>query len=624
MNKISELIMKIREKKVILWVGAGFSLYAGMPSALTLVNAIINQSTDEEKDILRSVTKTLQDVSEEFVLLRSDNKNDLIKILEKEIMINPKDLSIHEMLRQIPQINEIITTNYDTLFEQAYMDKLIVIPNSFLLPFSTDVHKVRLYKIHGDFSYPESIIITKTDYVNHFAFQQDEPIWSIVKSFLAKYSILFIGYSLEDENVKSIFSAIDDKLGGFRNKCYFVSPRLPKHRQDYLAKKNIEYIDMTGEEIIPIIHKEIQKHMIEDLQRGYLHHTDVCHILNEYNIGANFNIQSDGTLYLKSVQCADSAIKGSIKFNNDYQLPMEDLQAFMHGLNFNSVKISKGSISSLKTYLKGFELPIVNDVESIELELKAIPKKTFECSFLLKNSGQALSDIQGNIYCSPYLIQLDFNHKYVLLSFKFKVMDGGGTDFNFETATNIDVIEAKQIYSFINEWLQGDEIIILCNEGTKIPNVPSPTEVTDDLKNKVNYLSSFYSDLFEIQKYFGVVFDAINEITENDLNNMNYILAAIRKNTLTLNNLTMKITPSIDDFESIISEDGFAVKFVMKEPKPVKLFGKIFTLREGQVNCNDAYVINKTEVIEFYRRGEIPIPMVLGSKGNGLNFTWIA
>lgn len=86
---ISELIMKIREKKIILWVGAGFSLYAGIPSASKLVNAIIDESTDEEKEILRNVPKTLRDVSEEFVLLRSDdNKNDLIKILERNIMIN--------------------------------------------------------------------------------------------------------------------------------------------------------------------------------------------------------------------------------------------------------------------------------------------------------------------------------------------------------------------------------------------------------------------------------------------------------------------------------------------------------------------------------------------------------
>ena len=73
---ISELIMKIREKKIILWVGAGFSLYAGIPSASKLVKAIIDESTDDEKEILRNVPQTLRDVSEEFVLLRSEKKND--------------------------------------------------------------------------------------------------------------------------------------------------------------------------------------------------------------------------------------------------------------------------------------------------------------------------------------------------------------------------------------------------------------------------------------------------------------------------------------------------------------------------------------------------------------------
>jgi len=119
MDELSELIMKIRTNNVILWVGAGFSLYAGMPTASKLVQSIIEQSRDDEKNILREI-RTLQDVSEEFMLLRDGNKDDLIEILKKEIIISPKDLSLHKMLSEMPQINEIITTNYDTLFEQAY------------------------------------------------------------------------------------------------------------------------------------------------------------------------------------------------------------------------------------------------------------------------------------------------------------------------------------------------------------------------------------------------------------------------------------------------------------------------------------------------------------------------
>lgn len=616
--------MKIREKKIILWVGAGFSLYAGIPSASKLVKAIIDESTDDEKEILRNVPQTLRDVSEEFVLLRSEKKNDLIKILERKISIEPKDISLHEMLRQIPQINEIITTNYDTLFEQAYKDKIIAIPNGMFLPFSIAEQKVRLYKIHGDFSYPESIVVTKTDYENHFAFQQDDPIWAVVKSFLATYSILFIGYSLEDENIKSILSVIDAKLGGLRNQCYFVSPQLPRHRQIYLAKKNIEYIDMKGEEILPIIHNEIKKHMIEDWQRGYLHQNDVYHILREYNIDADFYIKSNGKLFIKSAQCADDVIKGSIKFNNDNQLQLKALQAFMQGLNFDSVKISKGSISSLEAYLKDFELPIVDDVENVELELKAIPKKTFECSLLLINSGKYLTGVRSDIYYSPYLLQLDFVHKNVSVSYKFKFVNDSDSELSFEIAKNIDVIEAKQLYGFINEWLQGDEITVLCNEETKIPSLPSSPGITNDLKSKVEYLAQFYSDLCEIQKHFGIGFNPINEITENDVNNMKYVLSAIRKESIAVDEITTSITPSVVDFENIILQDNLDVKFVIKEPSPANLFGRILALGEGQVECSDAYIINKEEVIDYYRRGELPIPMVIGSKGNGLKFTWIS
>jgi len=466
------------------------------------------------------------------------------------------------------------------------------------------------------------MIVTKTDYVNYFALQQDDPIWSVVKSFLAKYSILFIGYSLEDENVRSIFTTIDEKMQGCRNRCYFVSPCLPKHRQYYLSKKNIQYIDMTGEEIIPRIHREIQKHLIEDLKKGYVQYTAVCKILQEHNINANFNIQSDGTLYLKSIQCSDSIIQCSIEFNNDHQLPIGELQELMHGLSFDSVKLNKGSILGFKTFLKGFELPIASAAEHLELELKAIPRKTFDCSFLLKNNEIDLNNIKGAIYCSKYLLQIKFEHQYVSFSYKYKALDGNAA-FDFETVENIDVIQAKKIYDFLNKWLQGDEIIILNHDGIKIPNLPSPIEIADDLKFKVDYLSGFYSDLFEIQKYFGVVFNNISEITENDLDNIISLLAAIRQTTLRVDNVKMKITPTTDDFEKSISEEKFSVKFVMKMPEKIKLFGQIFTLKEGEINCTDAYVVNKKEVIDFCQRGKIPIPIVMKSRGNGLDFTWI-
>ncbi|MCI1822039.1 MAG: hypothetical protein LKI63_07055, partial [Megasphaera sp.] len=85
MTNINELIEKVRQQKIILWVGAGFSLYAGAPSGNKLMKDIIKHSTGDEKTSLEECTQTLDSVAETFEQLYSRAK--LLKVLEQETII---------------------------------------------------------------------------------------------------------------------------------------------------------------------------------------------------------------------------------------------------------------------------------------------------------------------------------------------------------------------------------------------------------------------------------------------------------------------------------------------------------------------------------------------------------
>ena len=67
----------------------------------------------------------LPDVAEEFVQLRS--REELYKILKKEFSKKPLSIKYHQELSEIPQIRNIITTNYDKLFEIAYKKDINII-----------------------------------------------------------------------------------------------------------------------------------------------------------------------------------------------------------------------------------------------------------------------------------------------------------------------------------------------------------------------------------------------------------------------------------------------------------------------------------------------------------------
>ncbi|WP_454844822.1 SIR2 family NAD-dependent protein deacylase [Priestia megaterium] len=253
---LERLIDKIRNNEVILWTGAGFSLYAGMPNVGKIQDEILNSCTEEEKEYLQRLSD-LSDMTGNFVEMRNNSRNDLNRILTKLIDVDPISLSTHTLLTEIPQIDTIVTTNYDTLFEEAYGRSLSTIVQNSHIPY-TDDRKVKLYKIHGDIKQPNTIIITKKDYTDFFR-RENEPIWNKIKSLIAEKTILFVGYSLSDQNIDYLLDNVIANLGDNMKESFLVTPHLPKHKISAFSQKKVEYIPMTGEELVQEIHTEIKK-----------------------------------------------------------------------------------------------------------------------------------------------------------------------------------------------------------------------------------------------------------------------------------------------------------------------------------------------------------------------------
>lgn len=103
-------------------------------------------------------------------------------------------------------ISSVITTNYDNLVEQVFQFSPLI-GNNILLsnPYGA------VYKIHGTVEAPSSIIITAEDYENFDT--KYELIRAQLLSLFMHHPIIFMGYSLTDENIKkllhTIFSYVD-------------------------------------------------------------------------------------------------------------------------------------------------------------------------------------------------------------------------------------------------------------------------------------------------------------------------------------------------------------------------------------------------------------------------------
>lgn len=110
-----------------------------------------------------------------------------------------KELSVFTKVRK--NVGSVITTNYDNLIEKVF-EFTPLIGNNILLsnPYGS------VYKIHGSYDHPEDIIITKKDYDRFDS--KYELIRAQLLSLFINNPIIFLGYSIQDENIKSLLKTI--------------------------------------------------------------------------------------------------------------------------------------------------------------------------------------------------------------------------------------------------------------------------------------------------------------------------------------------------------------------------------------------------------------------------------
>jgi SIR2-like domain len=118
----------------------------------------------------------------------------------------------------------VITTNYDQLFENALIRAgkqprvAVYTPN---LEATTDyrdpiAERPVVFKIHGDISRPETLVITDEDYIQFVLRMSNkdpyDPVPLTLKYYLTGWTTLFVGYSLLDYNLRLLFKTLRWKI----------------------------------------------------------------------------------------------------------------------------------------------------------------------------------------------------------------------------------------------------------------------------------------------------------------------------------------------------------------------------------------------------------------------------
>lgn len=289
------ILDRIEERRCVPFLGAAVNIssngYQGLPLgeqvAISLVRELLGMKAGEEpkdlaqvttheklvkagldKDLARIALKNLPRVALHAQMAAHGDYDYFIKLLKTIIPDHERKPSkLLKLIASLPS-RLIVTTNYDRLLENA-LDastnkdnyRLVVQPvNGFdedrfasLMEWLPTYEGITVYKIHGTFSEkkakddPGRIIVTEDDYIHFLTVigKENEGVPNSIKEKLVDSTLLFLGYSLEDWDFRTLHKGLIEGLAAHDQRASFaIQKDPPEFIRDFWRDKGVTIYDI--------------------------------------------------------------------------------------------------------------------------------------------------------------------------------------------------------------------------------------------------------------------------------------------------------------------------------------------------------------------------------------------
>lgn len=236
-NEVDRLARLAMNGDLVAFIGAGVGRSAGLPDWSQLLESLAAQTHWD--DAMRKAILRLSPEDAAEALGKELGKR-LQNVIVAAVSANRYGLS-HSLLASM-RMKEVVTTNYDDLFERAcerpHNGKLKALPRE-----RATGRQPWLLKLHGDAAVPKSIVLTRSQYLDFDA--KSAPLAAVVQAHMVTRHMLFVGYPLSDSNFIRLAHQVQDLFGlyGDANELLgTVITLAPSPADSSLWRDNLQYV----------------------------------------------------------------------------------------------------------------------------------------------------------------------------------------------------------------------------------------------------------------------------------------------------------------------------------------------------------------------------------------------
>lgn len=166
----------------------------------------------------------------------------------------------HREISTVPHIHEIFTTNWDDFFERECDATPVVTGEDYAI--FQEIPGRKVFKIHGSIYNYGSIVATEQDYKKCYQKLSTGIIGAKLKTHLLSKTIVFIGFSFEDEDFQRIYHLLSKDVHGIIPRSYVIT--LDEKMGEKLRSNKINAIPIITDGTFFI--KELKKQIVHDKQ----------------------------------------------------------------------------------------------------------------------------------------------------------------------------------------------------------------------------------------------------------------------------------------------------------------------------------------------------------------------